>query len=273
MKTALAILAGLAVIGVAVYEYVQTVPDSAPFRTPEANRDMLIAHAGGGIDGETYTNCLEAMELAARNGYRFIELDLMLTKDGKLVAGHAGWKAFNKLIGLDGDEARTLDEVKGRKILGKWTVVTARELNDFFARHPGVQLITDGIRDFAALREQLNFPDRIIIEAYSPWRCRKVLAAGFKHPIFVMASERRLDNHWDNLRPGRISMISVPIELMEKNREKFRELYNRGVTIFVWTSNDAEGIRRDLNRLATAFYTDFVTPGDLRQPEQEKAHP
>jgi hypothetical protein len=38
-------------------------------------RADFIAHAGGAIDSCVYTNSREALELAAKIGYRFIEFD------------------------------------------------------------------------------------------------------------------------------------------------------------------------------------------------------
>ncbi|MBR5598518.1 MAG: sulfatase-like hydrolase/transferase [Alphaproteobacteria bacterium] len=42
-------------------------------------REKFIAHAGGCIDGNVYTNSLEAMEKSKKRGYKYIELDLITT--------------------------------------------------------------------------------------------------------------------------------------------------------------------------------------------------
>ena len=48
----------------------------------------FIAHAGGGIDGKTYTNSLEALNNSINNSFKLIELDLLVTDDNKIVAQH-----------------------------------------------------------------------------------------------------------------------------------------------------------------------------------------
>ncbi len=49
---------------------------------------VLVAHAGGGIDGQTYTNSLEAMDLSYSLGHRVIEVDFCWSSDGRLVLMH-----------------------------------------------------------------------------------------------------------------------------------------------------------------------------------------
>ena len=49
------------------------------------NSKMLIAHAGGLIDGYSYTNSKEALLKSISEGYQYIELDLYGTTDGSIV--------------------------------------------------------------------------------------------------------------------------------------------------------------------------------------------
>lgn len=44
-------------------------------------QNRVIAHALGGIGGDTYTNCLEALTLSYEEGARLFEVDLDLTSD------------------------------------------------------------------------------------------------------------------------------------------------------------------------------------------------
>ena len=47
----------------------------------------FIAHAAGGINFDTYTNSVEALEKSIDNGYRLIEIDLMETSDNFFIEG------------------------------------------------------------------------------------------------------------------------------------------------------------------------------------------
>lgn len=51
-------------------------------------QNHVIAHGGGGIDGKTYTNSLEAWEYSYSRGNRVMDADLTFTTDGKLVLLH-----------------------------------------------------------------------------------------------------------------------------------------------------------------------------------------
>ena len=58
------------------------------FALPSRFEPLRVAHAGGGIDGETYTNSYEALDRAVNDGFRYLELDLSFTSDDQLVCIH-----------------------------------------------------------------------------------------------------------------------------------------------------------------------------------------
>jgi len=47
----------------------------------DIKHEKYIAHAGGSIEGVSYTNCKEAINSSYSKGYRFIELDFISTAD------------------------------------------------------------------------------------------------------------------------------------------------------------------------------------------------
>ena len=49
----------------------------------------IIYHAGGTVQGITYTNSREAIEKSLEEGHYFIEIDFSHTSDGHLVCAHA----------------------------------------------------------------------------------------------------------------------------------------------------------------------------------------
>ena len=49
----------------------------------------FISHAGGGIDGKTYTNSLEAFDNSYAKGNRVFDVDMAFTSDGHLVLRHS----------------------------------------------------------------------------------------------------------------------------------------------------------------------------------------
>lgn len=52
-------------------------------------QEYFIAHAGGEIDGFSYTNSVEAVINSINNEFKYIELDISLTTDSQLVCMHS----------------------------------------------------------------------------------------------------------------------------------------------------------------------------------------
>lgn len=59
----------------------------------------LIAHAMGSIGEQPYTNAYEAMVVNYEKGTRVFEIDLMLTKDRKVVARHEWTESMTNQLG------------------------------------------------------------------------------------------------------------------------------------------------------------------------------
>lgn len=73
------------------------------------NSNNYIAHALGGIDGQTYTNSKEAIENSYNKGVRLFEVDVKLTSDNKLVCVH-GWskKDYEEKLGITYNEENSI---------------------------------------------------------------------------------------------------------------------------------------------------------------------
>lgn len=122
----------------------------------------LIAHAGGGLPTAVYTNRLEAMELAAKHGFRLIEIDFWRTKMG-IALGH------------DPDAL---------------SPTTFAQLLDFLRRNPRVSIVTDfktanvhGLKRIAELAGPMR--TRFIPQIYDVAEYQPVAAMGFPEPIFT----------------------------------------------------------------------------------------
>lgn len=48
-------------------------------------KPLMIAHAGGGINGLSYSNSIEALDLNYDKGFRIFELDFSWTSEGQSV--------------------------------------------------------------------------------------------------------------------------------------------------------------------------------------------
>lgn len=93
-----------------------------------AQGQSLIAHRGGVVDSSYTENGLAALKLAVRDGYRMVETDMRVTRDGVLIANHdpdfqryyginkkvsdLDWAEIRKLKStLDGNTPLQLEEV------------------------------------------------------------------------------------------------------------------------------------------------------------------
>jgi glycerophosphoryl diester phosphodiesterase len=121
----------------------------------------FIAHGGGGIDGKTYSNSLEAMELSYDNGLRVFDMDLLFTSDSVLVCCHS-WeeslelgdvpmKESHSFVDRNGhvqhhlDHAQPLDynTFKSRKVYRCFTPTSCEDMISFMETHPDVYIATD----------------------------------------------------------------------------------------------------------------------------------
>jgi glycerophosphoryl diester phosphodiesterase len=113
----------------------------------------LVAHAGGDIDGNPYTDSREALLLSIRNGFHLVELDFVKTRNGDWFIAH-DWKEWALLTGYHGELPPTTQSVEslkdqlkvdhsGYSIPGTYTTISLDDLVRILEGHPDVKIITD----------------------------------------------------------------------------------------------------------------------------------
>ena len=134
-------------------------------RLPDASALDLIAHAGGKIDGFTYTNSREALAASLEGGFRFIELDLRRTLDNRYFAAHRV-KEFNAMTGYpeNFEIPPTSSDVRERTIEGKFTPILLEDLVPVFEKHPERVLVTDKANRYRKLLDEFPLPDQLLVE-------------------------------------------------------------------------------------------------------------
>lgn len=104
-----------------------------------------IAHAFGAIDGNIYTNSLEAFEHNYALGHRVFEADFDVTEDHYLmIAAHDKdkWISYTHSEGEPAKEY-TYDQFISTPLLGKYTPLDCRGVIELMSRYPDIYLITD----------------------------------------------------------------------------------------------------------------------------------
>jgi hypothetical protein len=193
-KPALSFLS-LAVLGLVLSRWPQPVtPFDTPALQPQSSlgREMLpsVAHAGGGLNGETYTNSLDALD-ANRDQYDLFEIDLSVTSDGKLVCLHDWQESFTSRFGFAIEAPIALAEFEKRLQDNGLQNCTLDTLAEWLVRNPGKRIVTD-VKDenLAALTTIATlFPDlvpRFVPQAYQPNEIGQIRALGYEQVFWTL---------------------------------------------------------------------------------------
>lgn len=230
-------------------------------------RSTLVAHAGGAIDSCLYTNSREALELAAKNGYRFIELDLQFTSDSVLVAAHS-WDKFNAMTGFAqwGDSVPSFSEFASRLIYGRYSPLSANEINDFFEQHLELYLVTDKISSPELLARY--FPDlkeRMVVEAFSYQHYCQLKSEGYYRVLYSCMAGDLSATLFKNLLfssifPGeRVEWIALHTTVLDMPIFKFLNQVRR-FNVALFTVDDLESIPDKHSQRASMIYTNHILP-------------
>lgn len=237
--------------------------NSALVRSECFDPQRMIAHAGGGIDGKTYTNSIEALDLAYANGFRLFEIDIIKTSDGHYVAGH-DWNAWKHHTGYEGDLPPDKKTYKQYKYYGKYTMPTMTELNRWFGDHPDATLVSDKVNNPEAFVPIFDYPDRLMMEVFSLDAYDAAVKAKIKG---VILSQNVLDG-WgadkiDQLKQRNVEYVAVSRRDIEKNKELFTTMKEEGIKVFAFHINhdalkdDAHGCRETM-AYCYGMYSDFL---------------
>lgn len=157
---------------------------------------LFIAHAGGGIDGNPYTNSEEAVQANLRIGVRVFEVDFSPTRDGVWVGTH-DWRTWRKQAGDDGSQPPTHAEfvrsrldVAGQNVIGgRYSAITILFLEGLLAKYPKMVIVTDTKYDLMqmarALKDTKLFK-RIVPQAYSFEDVQALAALGYRKVILTL---------------------------------------------------------------------------------------
>lgn len=227
-------------------------------KTP-TNADYFIAHAGGGIiqDGAhfSYTNSREALLQSIAEGFKFIELDLVLNDEGEIFATH-DYKHFYGITGANLDENATQTPpsrayIENAKIHGRFETLNLDEINEIFLQNPHLILVTDKLNDFEKMAQQLKFKERVLVEAFGVQNYFKARKFGFK----AMLSSA----DFDLAKKLNINALAFHTSVLkdENAAKKAADFLKNGGCAMVFSSNEKAFVKAHLGKTATAFYTDF----------------
>ncbi|MFI3268962.1 MAG: glycerophosphodiester phosphodiesterase family protein [Rikenellaceae bacterium] len=213
-----------------------------------------IAHAGGILDGHIYTNTVEAAERSARLGYKYIEIDFLVTSDDQLIAGH-DWQSFNKLTGFEcnGGSPTTFEEAKSRKYLD-YNVAGADDIARFFEAHPDMILVTDKVDDPRLLDKYFaNMKDRLLVESFGgAYRYLRLKEQGYTPMLSISWSFRSLF-HPKLILTGGVEWAAMDYSSMSKYKLWFMSKV-LGIKLALFTIDDPDKCE-EFGKYGTLIYT------------------
>jgi glycerophosphoryl diester phosphodiesterase len=237
-----------------------------------------VAHALGGIQGFTYTNSREALELNYRRGHRVFEVDLQTTSDGIMVARHDWGQALAELLEQVFDPARPIQsylDFRSQRTYRKFSPLSLRDIAEFMAAHEDIWLVTDtktvteagASSDFDALMKVFCDAaplalERVIPQIYNQQMLGFVRGVfPFKHIIYTLyqASDGD-DSVIEFCKKNNISVVAMPPARLSDLFAK--KLNAAGIRVYIHTINNSAEVRQLFRRGVHGVYTDHLVPGD-----------
>ena len=192
----------------------------------------LIAHAGGAIDGYTYTNSKDALMNALDNGFRYVELDLFMTPHG-IVCSH--------------------DSV----IYREKSVMTLHEAIHIWKERP-FELVVDKISDPQILNQYFSKNRaHVYVETFNIGEFRQLKQNGYV-PMLSVGGVRGLFKYMvTSIYCGKVDRIVTYYQ----TPEYLLRIYKRfGAKVIVYTVNDISYLNNHIGKDVNMVYTDYLTP-------------
>jgi glycerophosphoryl diester phosphodiesterase len=228
--------------------------------------EPLIAHAGGGLNGQIYTNLREAFDLAYANGFRLLETDLQWTSDEHLVLLHDWNETWQALVGLPPGR-RGFAAFTRAEVIEGGTPMTIDDLADWTSGHPGAWIVSDAkTGNLAALRRiRARRPDlaaRVVPQIYHPRELAPVVAMGYEHVILTLYrwSEASDDEVVAFAADHDLFAVTMPWDQALEG-DLVRRLRDAGRIVYVHPVNDPALAERLRAAGVHGVYTSFLTPG------------
>ncbi|WP_342356602.1 glycerophosphodiester phosphodiesterase family protein [Vibrio splendidus] len=226
------------------------------------NSGGLIAHAGGGINGLKYTNSLEAMEQSIEHGFKMVELDLLISSDGRIVAVH-DWKTFHEMTNSNNTGSISSKEFESKIIYDKYKTLNISTAIDILDKND-VVLVTDKIKNLALLSKYIIDKDKSIIEVFSIDKYNEAIDLGFNNVALNIDLNTPFILDWIDLNKIKaVTYRGDNLGSIGSEYKKAIELSNMGVSSMIYSTNDLDldGIKASgIGNFA--LYVDFVLPSD-----------
>jgi glycerophosphoryl diester phosphodiesterase len=229
-------------------------------------RPLMIAHAGGGINGHNYSNSLEALEFNYTKGFRHFEMDFSWTADDELICLHDWKKRFKKVFGFKTKQSLTLKSFQ--QLLDNTKGLHPCTLDTFASwvlSHKDVKIITDvKYNNIKAIKKIIDrYPKlqpQLIIQFYQPEEYPILKHMGFDKFIWILyqyqGSLKSVASHVESM-----DLLAVSMRASQVKKRPMQNMQKKGVNLFVYTINKENNVKKLVNKyFVSGIYTDFLSP-------------
>lgn len=245
-----------------------------------ASGRYMISHAMGGIDGHTYSNCLEGFLENYEEGHRIFEVDMELTSDGQIVLWHDWNRQFCSKYKKGGTP--TYEQFMSSRIYDEYTPLDLKALLELMAQYPDVHIITDSkhssstivkkqFKAIVSTARNLGIPevlDRFIVELYTKDMYR-VVENIYHFPEYILTLYKLLDKAPSKSKLQSLASFckknginTVAMYAKWWNPKYTRYVKSYGVDLALYTVNDSDDAQKYFDEGINALFTDFLPPLD-----------
>lgn len=228
-----------------------------PSQFEKIKKPHLFAHRGGNAAKNARENTAQAFNSAIRLGYKFIETDVIVTKDGQVVCYHgshnwyakrsSGLELRNKLQRLTYDQINDENASKGSEM---------PLLKDILRKFPSTCFSVDAktrqvIAPLSKTIKESKAQDRVIVTSFSLYRTlmtNRLTRGTYKGSSLCLSriSLRALPPLYPLflIFAKLLGIKYLQVSYRRITKDFLKKAHKRGITVYAWTVNDEETIQK-----------------------------
>lgn len=240
---------------------------------------QFIAHAMGAVEGEDYTNSLEAFKESYEKGIRVFEIDLLTSCDGELILLH-DWKEYNENSLNQASreyQCSTKEDFLKSKIHGKYTSLSFEDVLKLSKKYKDTYFIFD-TKTFDLESSKLSYDkinelinkykvdiNRFIPQAYtldmyqmlkSDYAFESIILTLY-HIIYETDGTKLAEFSRDNeVKYITLHQNDAWAERVLSDLKDFNGYWELGLKFYIHTINDREVYQSLLDKGVSGVYTD-----------------
>ncbi|GBD60253.1 glycerophosphodiester phosphodiesterase [Tetragenococcus halophilus] len=224
---------------------------------PTPKNDYVISHRGA--SGEEIEHTFKSYDLALGYGTKYIEQDLVTSKDGTLYVSHD--ENAERLTGVDknykdmtDDEIAKLRTDDDQYILKLEDVFKKYEDSTYYAIELKEKDNSGAIKPFENLVKKYDLEDKIIVQARNKGVLESLNTSFPGMPKLILVNN---DDELDNaLKQDYVDIIGANADLM--NKDNVKKAHDNDKDFNVWTLNSTDEIKKAIDLNVDSYFTNYT---------------